>query len=194
MQKLPNNIFPLSDLELIEKYKKSKNKEIVGELFKRYSGFCFSICLKYFKNKELAQEAVLIIFGDLIDKLLIYEVSNFKSWLHSVCRNHCLLYFRNLKQEEKLFANYSNDLKIFMEKDEDFHLSSEKKEIEIEKLKNCISLIKQEQKLCVELFYLQSKSYVEIAQITGFSLQEVKSFLQNGKRNLKICMEKNERQ
>jgi RNA polymerase sigma-70 factor (ECF subfamily) len=81
-----------------------------------------------------------------------------------------------------------------MEKDEDFHLSSEKKEIEIEKLKNCISLIKQEQKLCVELFYLQSKSYVEIAQITGFSLKEVKSFLQNGKRNLKICMEKNERQ
>ena len=142
----------------------------------------------------MAQEAVLIIFGDLIDKLLIYEVSNFKSWLHSVCRNHCLLYFRNLKQEEKLFANYSNDLKIFMEKDEDFHLSSEKKEIEIEKLKNCISLIKQEQKLCVELFYLQSKSYVEIAQITGFSLKEVKSFLQNGKRNLKICMEKNERQ
>ena len=47
-----------------------------------------------------------------------------------------------------------------------------------------------EQKQCLILFYLEKKSYQEISENTGFSLMQVKSYIQNGKRNLKILLDK----
>lgn len=178
------------DVELIKEYKHTKNKEIVGELFKRYSGFCFTICIKYYKNKQQAEDAVLTIFSELIDKLLIHEVSNFKSWLHTVTRNHCLLNFREQKQEQVFLRGFAKNSEIFMENNDDLHQSFNIKDNKFNKLEECLANLKQEQKICIELFFLQNKSYIETAELTGFNLKEVKSFLQNGKRNLKICLEK----
>jgi RNA polymerase sigma-70 factor (ECF subfamily) len=59
-------------------------------------------------------------------------------------------------------------------------------------LEKCIETLGDEQKQCVKLFYLQEKCYKEITESTGFDMNKVKSYIQNGKRNLKICMEKNE--
>jgi RNA polymerase sigma-70 factor (ECF subfamily) len=42
------------------------------------------------------------------------------------------------------------------------------------------------------LFYLEQKCYKDIADLTGYDLNKVKSAIQNGKRNLKICMERKE--
>jgi RNA polymerase sigma-70 factor (ECF subfamily) len=57
-------------------------------------------------------------------------------------------------------------------------------------LEEAIQELSEEQKLCVNLFYLQKKSYQQITDRTGFTLMQVKSYIQNGKRNLKIILEK----
>lgn len=180
----------MSDNELIAHYKLHKDKECVGELYKRYTGFTYAICLKYHKNSDKAKEAALEIFEELIDKLLQHEIKNFKSWLHTVARNHCLLSFRSKKNEEQFKDNYQKYQNDFMEQDKVLYPDYVSKEENYQELELCIDQLKEEQKNCIVLFYLQNKSYVEVAEITGYSMKEVKSYLQNGKRNLKILMSK----
>lgn len=183
----------MSDNELIAHYKLHEDKECVGELYKRYTGLTYSVCIKYFKNSDKSREAVLEIFEALIEKLLVHEVSNFKSWLHTVARNHCLLSFRSKKYEDQFIDNYKKYQNDFMEQDKVLYPDYVSKEENYNELERSISQLKEEQRNCIDLFYLQSKSYVEVAEITGYTMKEVKSFLQNGKRNLKILMsEKNE--
>ena len=62
---------------------------------------------------------------------------------------------------------------------------AEDKEFVLHYLKEGIGELKDEQRECIELFYLKECSYAEVASMTGFSLKEVKSHIQNGKRNLK---------
>jgi len=185
------NFSKLSDNELIAHYQLHEDKECVGELYKRYTGFTYAICIKYHKNSDKAKEATLEIFEELLDKLLKHEVSNFKSWLHTVARNHCLLSFRSKKHEEQFVDNYKKYQNDFMEQDKVLYPDYVAKEENYVELEKCINQLKEEQKKCIVLFYLQSKSYVEVAEITGFSMKEVKSYLQNGKRNLKILMSQN---
>jgi len=61
------------------------------------------------------------------------------------------------------------------------------------KLKEAMTSLNREQGLCVTLFYLEEKSYKEVVEITGFSSNQVKSYIQNGKRNLKLYLESNGR-
>lgn len=188
-----NNFSIMTDDELIKHYKLHQNKECVGELYKRYTGFTFAICVKYHKDSEKAREAALEIFEELIDKLLVHEIHNFKSWLHTVARNHCLLSFRSKKYEEQFIDNYQKYQNDFMEQDKILYPEHIIKEENYKELEKCINQLKTEQRNCIELFYLQNKSYLETAQITGYTMKEVKTYLQNGKRNLKILMsERNE--
>ncbi len=187
------NYIKMSDNELIAHYKLHEDNECVGELYKRYTGLTYSVCIKYFKNSDKSREAVLEIFEALLEKLLVHEVSNFKSWLHTVARNHCLLSFRSKKYEDQFIDNYKKYQNDFMEQDKILYPDYVSKEENFNELERSISQLKEEQRNCIDLFYLQSKSYVEVAEITGYTMKEVKSFLQNGKRNLKILMsEKNE--
>lgn len=185
-----NNFPNMSDDELLKHYKLSQDKECVGELYKRYTGFTFSICYKYLNDSEKSREAVLEIFEELIDKLLLHEIKNFKSWLHTVARNHCLLSFRSKRYEAQFIDNYKKYQNDFMEQDKVLYPEYRLKEENINELEKCINQLKLEQRSCIELFYLQEKSYVETAQITGYTMKEVKTYLQNGKRNLKILMNK----
>jgi RNA polymerase sigma-70 factor (ECF subfamily) len=179
----------MSDDELIKHYKLHNDKECVGELYKRYTGLTFAICLKYHKDQEKAREAVLEIFEELIDKLLIHEIQNFKSWLHSVARNHCLLSFRSKKYEAQFIDNYSKSQNEFMEQEQVLYPDYIIKEENYTMLEKSINKLKPEQRNCIELFYFQKKSYVDVAQITGYTMKEVKTYLQNAKRNLKIIIE-----
>ncbi|MDD3686420.1 MAG: sigma-70 family RNA polymerase sigma factor [Bacteroidales bacterium] len=185
-----NNFSIMTDNELISHYKLHQDKECVGELYKRYTGFTYSICYKYFNDSERSREAVLEIFEELISKLLVHETQNFKSWLHTVARNHCLLTFRAKKYESQFIDNYKKYQNDFMEQDKVLYPDYQLKEENIAELEKCINQLKPEQRNCIELFYLQDKSYVETAQITGYTMKEVKTYLQNGKRNLKILMSK----
>lgn len=181
-----------SDQELLGEYKQSKDMKVLGRLYEQYIDLVYGVALKYLKDREGAQDATMQIFEQLIDKVIKHDIENFKSWLHVLTRNHCLMYLRSRKN--KNFA-YSVDIDtVNMENEQLMHHHDDEPALEgqITKLEHCIEQLKEEQKQCVELFYLQQKSYKEIEDRTQLSLKKVKSHIQNGKRNLKICIESSE--
>ncbi len=182
-----------TDNELIKQYKVSNNLLFVGILYKRYSHLVLGLSLKYLKDKDEAKDAVMQIFEKLIVDLKKYEIEFFKSWLYTFSKNYCLQIIRkkqtHLKKEIDLLHNASN----FMETEADLNLNSyNNKEERFLQLEKAIDELNGDQKKCIDLFYLKSKSYLQIATLTGYTQNEVKSFIQNGKRNLKIKLEKSE--
>ena len=184
------NLRNWSDAELVAEYKGLNNSEIVGILFERHTVMVFGICMKYLRNEDEAGDAVMLIFEKLLEDLKKHEVENFKSWLHSVARNHCLMHIRSNKSKLAKHKEYEKDAPVLMEYAFGMHPEIGKdKEILLTQLEECIKKLNEQQKISVELFFLQEKSYSEVSVATGYSLNEVKSFIQNGKRNLSNCMQ-----
>jgi len=184
--RLHKNTSDLSDEELIQLYLSKGDSHYAGELYQRYTHLVLGSCMKYFKNEDESEDAVMDIFEKLLEDLKNHEVKNFKSWLYTVTRNHCLMALRKQKQTGK----GEEELKIIeensVESAEPMHLNNkEQKEAELSGLENAITKLSDEQRECIELFYLQEKCYQEVSEITSYSLKEVKSYIQNGKRNLK---------
>ncbi len=176
-----------SDLELIQLYKESGELAHWGKLCSRYTSLVYGVCLKYLKDRDEAKDAVMQLFEKLITTLLNHEVENFKSWLYVTARNHCLMHLR--AQKGKRTEEFSPQL---MENQFLLHLEEEPEmEQNLSKLEKCIAELVDDQQQCVRLFYLQERCYKDITGLTGFDLNKVKSYIQNGKRNLKICMERN---
>lgn len=179
-----------SDLELIAEYKNTENKLFVGILYKRYSHLVLGLSIKYLKNEDEAKDAVMQIFEKLFADLLKHQIEFFKSWLYTYSKNFCLMIIRTRQSKLKKEIELENNADLFMETESGLHLNkAEEKEKQFVALENAINELKDEQKKCIDLFYLKEKSYVEIAEMTGFSINEVKSYIQNGKRNLKIKLE-----
>lgn len=178
----------LTDKELITLYKKEGDLSVLGELYQRYMELVYGVCLKYFKETEKAKDSVMMIFEELVIKLKKHEVENFKSWLYQLAKNHCLMQLRtpkNLKTVE-----ISPEL---MQSEENVHLNGAlEKEENLKKLEYCISTLTDDQRKAIQLFYLEGKCYNEIVELTGQDWNSVRSLIQNGRRNLKICMEKSE--
>lgn len=146
----------------------------------------YGVCLKYLKQPEDAQDSTITIFEEISVKLLKHEVDNFKGWLYTFSKNHCLMRLRS----EKKHKIVEFDLSI-VQSEEDAHLNGVmEKEESFKAMGGCLAELDQEQKTAIELFYLQGKCYNEIAAQTGMDWKKVRSSIQNGKRNLKICMEK----
>ncbi len=176
---------PLSDAELIAAYKQSKDINLVGQLFQPYMELVYGVCLKYLKQPQNAQDAVISIFEELLLKLQKHEVDNFKAWLHTLAKNHCLMRLRSEKKQT--VVNFDVEL---MQSEENVHLNGElEKEENFKKLEYCLGQLQAEQKKVIELFYLQNKCYNEIVELTNLEWNQVRSFIQNGRRNLKLCME-----
>ena len=176
----------LTDKELISEYKKAGDPAFIGKLYQRYMDLVFGVCLKYFKDAERSKDAVMEIYGELCVKLRQHEVDNFKAWLAVVARNYCLMQLRsprNLKVTE-----FNPEI---MQTQQITHLANEmlEKEEHFAKLEDCIGELPGDQRQSIQLFYLEKKCYNEIAVITGFEWSKVRSYIQNGKRNLKICLE-----
>lgn len=182
---------PQTDLELVAAYQKSGDNSFVGTLFERYTHLVYGVCLKYLKDEPLAKDFTLEIFEVLLDKLQTHEISNFSPWLHQVSKNHCLMYLRK-QQSLRKRAKEFQDQKGAMESDVELHPLREvmEKEAAFEDLESAIKNLKEEQQKCIRLFYLDQMSYEEVAGQTGYSLGQVKSYIQNGKRNLKIQLDK----
>jgi len=176
----------LNEQGLLTDYRKTGNIELLGKLYEQYMPLVFGLCLKYLKDEEKSKDAVMQIFEDLVKKLRVHEVSNFKGWLYSVARNYCLMEIRSSSKHN--IISIDDD---FMETGALMHLNVE--DVPEEKFKimeRCIESLPSGQKDVITLFYLQQKCYKEVSEITGFDLNKVKSYIQNGKRNLKICIEK----
>ncbi|RZK40850.1 MAG: sigma-70 family RNA polymerase sigma factor [Pedobacter sp.] len=175
------------DLELIATYQRTGDLEVLGILYNRYMHLVFGVCFNYFKDEELSKDAVMQIFEELVLKLKVHQVQNFKSWLHVLSRNHCLMALRKTSKHQTISLEDN-----FVEKDDFVHLDiDDAKERQLTVMERCMETLPEEQRKSVELFYLQEKCYKEVAEMTGYELVKVKSYIQNGKRNLKICIEKN---
>ncbi|MEY4658576.1 MAG: hypothetical protein RJB36_342 [Bacteroidota bacterium] len=175
----------LSDEDIISLYKEKQWSSCIDELYQRYSHLVFGVCLKYVKQIENAEDITLTLFTSLTQKLLQHQVQHFKSWIYVSARNSSLMFLRANKKSEELMQ----DDHLF---DESEFLLAEKQQKDelLDNLSAVFDELKKEQKLCIQLFYLEKKSYEEVAQLTHYTLKEVKSHLQNGRRNLKILLEK----
>ena len=181
------NIESYNDLELVSRYRETRNKELVGELFRRYTRFVFLVSMNYLDDEEKARDAAMQVFEQLFTLLSRHEIHNFKSWLHVVTKNHCLMQLREQKQQQAFREEWQNVYPPDMESPAFLNPYDEKEET-LKDLETAIMKLSKEQRICIELFYLKKKSYHEIMEITGDSSQQVKSHIQNGKRNLKILL------
>ena len=176
----------VSDADLVEQYRQSGSLSVLGDLYNRYMEMVYGVCLKYLKEPENAQDSVMSIFEELITKLQKHHVDNFKSWLYTLAKNHCLM---RLRAEKKASTAKIND--DLMQSEETGHLQDVlDREENFKQLEYCMSQLAGDQRKVIELFYLQGKCYNEITIETGLEWNNVRSFIQNGRRNLKICMEK----
>jgi len=180
-----------SDENLVINYQNTKNNLVVGELFKRHSLMCYAVCMKYLKNDDAANDATMNIFEKLFTDLQKHQINNFKSWLHTVCKNHCLILLRkpnvlvSIDESEEENSHLFMQLSNVLNHDDNKHEKEEKLQV----LEQSIFELKDKQRECIELFFLKQKSYQEISKQTGYTENEVKSYIQNGKRNLKILLE-----
>lgn len=178
---------PSTDEELLLEYKKSNSQDVLATLYLRYADLVYGVCLKYLKDAEAAKDAVMNIYTELLQKLAQHEVENFKNWLYVLAKNHCLMQLR--KERKMIMVEFHPAV---MQSEDYSHLDSMlSKEQDFKKLEQCLERLPGEQKQSIELFYLQNKCYNEIVEETGMDWNKVRSLIQNGRRNLKICMEKN---
>ena len=175
----------LSDAELVKMYKDKSSSAIIGELYTRYGHLVMGTSMKYLKNKANAEDLTMQVFEHLPKKLSSHNIQRFKSWLYMVTKNECLMLLRKKR-------HLTTEIMKELESSNELHLKEEK-EVQLNLLEQAITKLKDEQRQCIELFYLEQKSYQEIVFELKMDLKKVKSAIQNGKRNLKINLEtKNE--
>lgn len=174
-----------TDEELVSDYQNTHNKNVVGELFKRHSLLSFTVCHKYLKDEDAAKDASMAIFEKLFTDLKKHTPQNFKSWLYSVCKNYCLMQLRKPVLEVLVDDGKEENEDFFVQFEELLHQDSESKEHKLLALEDAMVQLNDKQRVCIDLFYLQQKSYDEVSKQTGYTTKEVKSHIQNGKRNLK---------
>lgn len=178
-----------SDEELLKHYKQSGNKELFADLFKKHVSVVYGTCLFYLQDKDEAQDATMQLFEKLMLDINNREIDNFKGWLSFVVRNHCISLIRKNKSQSKNIKSYYEFEYEAPDYETEKKINSISDDVLLENMKTCLPKLKENQRICVELFYLKNKSYQDIANETDFSLNEIKSYIQNGKRNLKLFLE-----
>lgn len=176
----------LPDADLVILFKESNDLAILGELYQRHMDLIYGVCLKYLKDPEQAKDSVMSIFEELTLKLRKHEVAHFKAWLHQLARNHCLMYLRSPRNKNSIPLPEE-----LMQSTENEHLNAVmEKEQSLQDMTKCLETLGSDQRRVIEAFYLKERSYQEIAQETELDWNRVRSLIQNGRRNLRICMEK----
>ncbi|MBL7743280.1 MAG: sigma-70 family RNA polymerase sigma factor [Chitinophagaceae bacterium] len=183
----PGKYNHITDQELLEQFYADHNNEWLGILLERYTLLLLGVCMKYLKNEDDAKDSVQQIFLKVIQELHKYKVEYFKSWVYMVAKNHCLMKLRD--RNGKIPAEINEKLIAAPEEETDRQALLQN-DLTLEVLEEALKELNPEQKQCVTLFYLQKKSYQEINEMTGYSMLQVKSYIQNGKRNLKILIER----
>lgn len=180
-----NNISDWNDEELLSRYKATEKPEYFGELYSRYIPLVYGLCLKYLQDAGKSEDATMQLFERLLPRINNYEVKIFKTWLYSVAKNHCLQLLR--EKEREIPVDFNSQ---FMESDNILHLFYEDENNErLEALKHCMEKLPETQRISIAQFFMDEMSYADIAESTGYQLKSVKSYIQNGKRNLRICIE-----
>jgi len=179
---LKNKYRKLSDNELLLELKKSNNRKVIAEIYNRYSHLIFGVCLKFNNNKSNCKDLVSKVFEKFINFAADNKIRHLNSWFYTVTKNECFAENKN-----KLKFNTLNEQDFYEQNTENFN---EQNNIPDELINKAINELKNEQQICIRLFYLDNKSYNQISQETGYSVKKIKSYIQNGKRNLKIIIKK----
>jgi RNA polymerase sigma factor (sigma-70 family) len=183
----PGKYTHITDQELLQTFYADHNNEWLGILLERYTLLLLGVCMKYLKNEDDAKDSVQQIFLKVIQELHKYKVEYFKSWIYMVAKNHCLMKLRD--KHGKIVAEINDNLMAAPGEETDRQALLQNDQT-LELMEEALKELNAEQQQCVTLFYLHKKSYQEINELTGFSLLQVKSYIQNGKRNLKILIER----
>lgn len=173
--------------ELIAQYRATGDVALLGELYEPYMELVYAVCYKYLRDEEEAKDAVMQLFEQLVVDLRRHEVQQFLPWLHSVARNYCLMLLRKRQNRPQMALIDS----VMSDDDETalpVHADDPDREEDLSRMEACLQLLPIEQRTCLTLFYLEKKSYVDVADLTGYDLKQVKSYLQNGRRKLKLCL------
>jgi RNA polymerase sigma-70 factor (ECF subfamily) len=178
------------DEELLKRFREDGDIEILGRLYERYMHLVYGVCLKYLEDRDTAKDEVMNIFEKLVTAVPEQEIVSFKTWLYVVAKNHCLMLLRSRKSEAAHRELMLDDPTFFMENFSEMHPMENDEGMDMKRLEECIGKLKDEQRQCIQLFYYEGFGYKEICQRLDFEEGKVKSYIQNGKRNLKICLEK----
>lgn len=176
-----------SDEVLISEYQSAGDSTALANLYGRYTEMIYYVCLRYLSDPDTSKDAVMQVFEHILVKAKTAKIENFGKWIYVVAKNHCLMILRSAKHKKEILTDNFVELTLPLHPEEDYN----EKERRYSTLEDCIATLVDKQRESIRLFYLEEKCYKEIAESTGFSLNEVKSYIQNGKRNLKICIEKN---
>ncbi len=174
----------LGDAELIAVYKESRDKDAFSVIYERYGHLMMGTCMKYLKDEMEAQDLTSKIFEELGDKIVRHDIDHFKGWLYRLTKNECLMFLR--KQKTRFLHNHQVEML------EEEQKEPESKEAQLTLMEKSMALLKSEQERCLRLFYLEDKSYQEVSDLLQISLNQVKSAIQNGKRNLKLILIQND--
>lgn len=176
----------MSEKELLLQYRATGHLDTLGKVYAPYMSLMYGVCYKYLQDVERSNDAVMHIFEELIAKLRVHEVDNFKSWLHVYTKNYCLMQLRKDKRQQHVPIDdhlYESEQRLNSDEEPRWQ------EGDFEKMETCMQTLNKEQETCVRMFYLNKRCYKDIAEEIGLDMNKVKSAIQNGKRNLKICME-----
>jgi RNA polymerase sigma-70 factor (ECF subfamily) len=183
---LKNILSGKTDKELVAEFTSTLDIQFAGELYNRYADLIYGVCLKYLKHPENAQDSAVAVFEELVTKIPKHTIENFKGWLYMLTKNHCLMRIRSGKRAHTV--NIDAEL---MQSEDPTHLDGVlEKEENLVQLEYCMGELAIEQRQAVALFYIEGKCYNEISAITGIEWNKVRSYIQNGRRNLKLCIEK----
>lgn len=179
--------------QLLKQYRETGELRVLGKLYTPYMPLLYGVCFRYLKDHERSEDAVIEIFEQLVDKLRIHTVTNFKSWLYTLARNYCLMELRKDGKMVSVSLDAESSDQLAGEAaawgvESEFNFQHEQ---QLSVMESCMEQLPEGQHRCIKLFYLEQKCYQDIADLTGYEMNQVKSYIQNGKRNLKICMERN---
>lgn len=180
----------LDDESLVDLYKMEDRKDAIGVLFERYSHLVLGVCLKYLKDEEESKDAAMQVFEKVMADLRRHDVGFFKGWLYRVAQNHCLGQLRSPRKEINRQEDFSMEKAMFLHLGAVDDQELKDRETTLMRMERELEQLDEHQRTCIRLFYLEQQSYQDVAERTGFSLNQVKSYIQNGKRNLKIRLEK----
>ncbi|QIP17436.1 sigma-70 family RNA polymerase sigma factor [Spirosoma aureum] len=186
-----------TDAEYVAAYRATGDLSVLGELYERHMELVYAVCYNYLRDEDEAKDAVMHLFEQLITDLRKHDVQQFQSWLHSVARNYCLMQLRKNQAHPKAVQltgltadNDMDDNPVTATITDESDNRTLDLEEDLSRMEACLQTLPSEQRTCLTLFYLDQKSYVEVADLTGYDLKQVKSYLQNGRRMLKLCMSK----
>ena len=185
MASTENKISDQSDQELLAAAILEKRPVASSVLFSRYMELVYGVCLKYMGHKVDAQDELMHVYELFVKKIKVHDVENVKSWLYVLTKNHCLGVLRKQKRNTEKFDQFA-----VMYSEEEYHpLNRDSKEDTLLKLEGCIEGLNEMQTACIKSFYYEKKSYEEISELLKIDWNKIRSNIQNGRRNLKICME-----